>query len=414
MMALSFLRGRLQALLSFGIALITVLVTTAGFAWADTASTPVLAEPLTSSITISANDLGGFSSTPPAITSPSAIVINQATGEVLFEKNSHAALPMASTTKMMTAIVVLESMDLNAQVTMSENAVSQSELDVWTKAGDVFTVEQLLYSLMVPSHNQAAVALAEAFPGGEPAFVARMNARASELGMTGTHYINPSGLDRPGHQSTTADLAALARFAMNDEKIGATFRKLISTREYALQVPGQSGTLIFNTTNELLAMYDWITGVKTGETPLAKTCLVAAGTKDGASVISAVLGQPDHGLCFTESKDLLDYSLSQYKYVTILEQGAAIAEAVVPYQDTPLQLVAKDKVGMGLSKGQTVTAKVVIDHPVILPVEAGQVFGRVELSVDGQSAGSGDLVASRSVGRPTLGSKIAHFFAGLF
>jgi D-alanyl-D-alanine carboxypeptidase (penicillin-binding protein 5/6) len=416
MMALSVRRGRLRALLSFAIALITVLVTMVGVAWADsTTALPVLAQPLTSEVTVSADQLPGFKSEPTDITSPEALVVNLDDNKVLYEKNSHTSVPMASTTKMMTAVVALENMDLTKQVTMSANAVSKSELEVWTKAGDVFTVEQLLYSLMVPSHNQAAVALAEAFPGGETAFVAKMNAKAKELGLTGTHYTNPSGLDAPGHHSTAADLAALARYAMNNETIGPIFRKLVSTREYSLEVAGsQTGALVLRTTNELLASYDWIIGVKTGETPLAKSCLVAAGTRGGVTIISVVLGQPDHPTCFTESQELLEYGLSQYPYALILGKGAAIAEAKVPGETEPLQIVAKEEVGKGLAKGQSLTAKVVIDHELVLPVKAGVVVGHLELTVDGNAAGSVDLVTGRDAKKPTLGSKILRFFSRLF
>jgi D-alanyl-D-alanine carboxypeptidase len=280
MMALRVPRGRLRALLSFAIALITVLVAFAGVAWADTSTIlPVLEQPLTAEMTVSAGQLSGFRSEPTGITSPEVIVINMDDNKVLFEKNARKEVPMASTTKMMTAIIVLENMDLSTQVTMSQNALSKPELETWTKVGDVFTVEQLLYSLIVPSHNQAAVALAEAFSGGQQAFVAKMNAKAKELGMTGTHYSNPTGLDMSGHHSTAADLAVLARWAMTDQRIGEMFRKLVSTREYSLEVPGsQSGNLMMATSNELLASYDWVIGVKTGETPLAKSCLVAAAS----------------------------------------------------------------------------------------------------------------------------------------
>ena len=415
MIALTVRRGRLWAVLSFAIALITVLVTLAGVAWADTDTTlPVVADPLTSSITISAGDLPAFETTPPAITARSGIVVDLVTGEVLYSKAEHSQAAMASTTKMMTAVIVLESMDLNAQVTMSGNAVSTRELETWTKAGDVFTVEQLVYSLMVPSHNQAAVALAEAYAGGESAFVSRMNAKAVELGMANTHFANPSGLDAPGHYSSAADLAILARYAMNSTTVGAKFRDIVQTREYSLQSTAENGgSLVFRNSNELLSMYDWIIGVKTGETPNAKSCLVAAGTRHGISVVSVVMGVEPHEAVFTESLDLLEYGFARYQYVTVLDEGAPIAVASVPYEDEPLQLIAEEEVGQELSKGQTLTATVVIDRALVLPVEAGQTVGRVELSVDGQLVGSVDVVTSRAAERPTLGTKIARFFSGL-
>ncbi len=132
---------------------------------------------------------------------------------------------------------------------------------------------------------------------------------------------------------------------MNNETIGPTFRKLVQTREYSLQVPGQTATIMLRTSNELLAQYEWIVGVKTGETPLAKSCLVAAGTKEGTTMLSVVLGQPDHPTCFTESLDLLEYGFSQQHFLTVLDAGVPVAEAVMPYDEPPLQLVTKDKVG---------------------------------------------------------------------
>ncbi len=416
MMVVGVRRGRLRALLSFAITLTVLLLAMAGVAWADTGDElPLAPESLTAAITIAADESTGFRTTSPAITSASALVMNLDTGEVFYQKAERAQAPMASTTKIMTAVIVLESMDMNTQLAMSGTAMSKPELEVWTKAGDVFTVEQLLYSLMVPSHNQAAVALAEGFPGGQTAFIERMNAKARELGMTGTRYANPSGLDVPGqHYSTAADLAVLARYAMNNEKIGPMFRKLVQTREYSLQVPDQEAPLMLRTSNELLGQYEWIIGVKTGETPLAKSCLVAAGTREGATMLSVVMGQPDHAACFAESRDLLEYGFSQHHFVTVIEGGAAVAQAVMPYDEPPLQLVAKDKVGADLSKGQSLAATVVIDRAIVLPVKAGVPVGRVDLSVDGQAAGSVEVVTSRAARRPTLGSKIARFFAGLF
>jgi D-alanyl-D-alanine carboxypeptidase (penicillin-binding protein 5/6) len=421
MMVLRVRPGRLRALLSFVIALVTVLVTMVCVAWAGTSSSlPALAQPLTSTITVSASELSGFNGVPPAITSPSALVMDMDSNVVLYKKNETAQVAMASTTKMMTAVIVLESMALDGQITMSENALSKPELEVWAKVGETFTVEELLYSLMVPSHNQAAVALAEAFPGGETAFIAGMNAKAAQLGMTGTNYVNSTGLDAPGQHSTALDLAKLARYAMTDETIGPMFRKLVSTREYPLKAPGsQGGTIVLQTSNELLASYEWVIGVKTGETPNAKSCLVAAGNKNGMTMLSVVMGtqtdgQPDKEKCATESAQLLDYGFAQYPYALILAKGAAIAEAVVPYEEAPLQIVAKEQVGKGLSEGQSLTATVVIDHELVLPVEAGQELGRVELSVDGNAVGSVPLVTARAASRPTLGTKIARFFAGLF
>ena len=201
---------------------------------------------------------------------------------------------------------------------------------------------------------------------------------------------------------------------MTDEKIGLRFREFVQTREYALQTSGGTSTLVMRTRNELLLTYDWIKGVKTGETPRARSCLMASGSRNGAGVISVVLGVEAHEEVFTESRDLLEYGFSRYKHVTVLDEGQAIAEASLSHEVEPLQLVAEEKASAALSKGQTLTATVVIDRAVVLPVDAGETVGRLELSIDGQSVGAVDLVTARAVEKPTLGSKIARFFSRIF
>jgi D-alanyl-D-alanine carboxypeptidase (penicillin-binding protein 5/6) len=411
MMPLSVRRGRQRALLLFALLAITLVVAVAGVAQADTSTAPQLAvDPQSSSVTVKASDLGSFAVTPPAITSPSAIVVNLRSGAVLFEQGAQIQRAMASTTKMMTAVVALENMDLATEVTVSQTALSVWEKADWVEAGDVLTVEQLLYALMVQSENRAAVALAEACAGSEAAFVQMMNAKAAELGMHGTHYTNAHGLDAPGHYSTAADLATLARYALGNQTIGVVFGKLVSTGDYTTQIQGHDLPTTFQTTNRLLLQYDWVTGVKTGETAEARFCLVAAGTKDGVSMVSVILGQPLQDTCFLESRLLLEYGMSQYRYVTLLEAGVPLAEAPLPYEvDQKARLVAQTTVGMELYKDDTVTATVTVDRPLVLPVEAGDVFGRVEVSMDGSLVDSIDLIVSESICDTTLGTKVVYY-----
>jgi len=363
----------------------------------------------TSSFTVSAAELGDFSAQAPSIKSPSAIVINMTTGKVLYEHNAHTIRPMASTTKIMTATLVIENMDLNAKVTVSANAVNTPEPVPFLKVGDVYTVEQLLYAMMLRSANSAAVALAEACSGTVDDFVALMNKKAGELGLNDTKFVTPNGLDKPGHYSTAADMAVLARYAMQN----AEFRKIVGTERYSLPLPGR-GTLACKNTNQLLPKYDWVTGIKTGLTPKADQCFVGAGAKDGVNIISVVLGQPSTSLCFSESKQLLLYGFTQYRYLDLMKKGAVVAEAEVPYQlDGRLQLVTADAVHMELYKNQSVTMSAVVDKPLKLPVRAGDVFGKVTLTVDGAVVGKVDLVAAQSFGRSSLGGKVAYYWGRL-
>lgn len=357
--------------------------------------------------TVKASTLGDFSSVAPSITSPEAIVVSMSTGRVLYAKKADVRRPMASTTKIMTAILSLESLPLDKQVTISQTAAQTPEVKAFLKTGDVLTVEQLLYCLLVHSSNAAAVALAEAVDGSVAAFAERMNEKAVDLGMTDTHFVNPNGLDATGHYSTASDMAKVGRYAMQN----AQFRRFVSTKSYELKIPGRTKALVFENTNKLMLRTGWVTGVKTGLTPKADQCLVATGTKNGVSVLSVVLGQPSTSVCWDESEALLSYGLQQYKHVTFLTSGTAVAEAEVPYHlDGRVRLVTERPLEMDVYKDDEVTASVRLTKPLTLPVEAGERFGEVVLMSKGSEVGSVDLVADASFSKVTLGGKISYFW----
>jgi len=403
-------RGWLSPLLVFAVVLVVMVSVLTGIARGDTATTlpaASLSAAQTAIFTVSAKDLGDFAADPPSVTSPAAILINMATGKVLYERKADVRRPMASTTKIMTGTLILENMDLKTPVTVSRKAAQTTEPKTWLKEGDVLTVEQLMYALLLRSANSAAVALAEACSGSVEAFAALMNAKAKELGMADTRFVNPNGLDTAGHYSTAADMARLARYAMANEK----FRKFVGTKSYTISLPGRSGPTVFESTNKLLGGLSWVTGVKTGLTPKAEQCFVGSGTKDGVSVISVVLGEPVPDVCFSESKALMEYGFSQYRYVTLMNEGTVVAETNVPYQlDGRVGLITKGTVEMELYKDDEVTTSIALDRPLVLPVAAGESFGRVVLTVGGETVGTVDLVADRSFGKTTLGSKLAYYW----
>jgi D-alanyl-D-alanine carboxypeptidase (penicillin-binding protein 5/6) len=305
---------------------------------------------------------------------------------------------------------VLFRSDLSEEVRVSEKAAATTEPKTWLRTGDVLTVEELLYALMVRSANSAAVALAEACAGSVEAFVRQMNDKAAELGMDDTHFANPNGLDAEGHYSTAADMATVARYAMKN----ATFRKLVSTEEYTLSLSGRDDPLVFENTNGLLGKVGWVTGVKTGLTPRAEQCLVCSGTLDDVSIISVVLGLPSTQVCWEESRTLMEYGFAQFKHVTLLEEGTVVAEAEVPYQsDGVVQLVTESTLELELYKKDSVTASIAVERDLVLPVTEGEVYGHVSMTVGGEVVGTVDLVADRSFEKATLGSKISHFFGRL-
>ena len=403
-------RDRLRRLYSI-ILFVAVLAVTISTLVATAEGTTTTSSPAPTSLqqasyTVEATDLGEFSGKAPTIESPAAIVINATTGKVLYEHNAHKVRRMASTTKIMTAILVIEKMELSETITASAKAANTIEPVPFLKQGDTFTVEEMLYAMMLRSANSGAVVLAEACSGSVEAFAEEMNKKASELGMDDSHFVNPNGLDTNGHQSTAADMAVLARYAMQN----ATFRKIVGTKEYTLPLPGRS-SLECENTNQLLGKYDWVTGVKTGLTPKAEQCFVGSGTKDGVNVISVVLGQPSTKLCFAESKLLLEYGFTQCRALTLLGEGDVVAEAEVPYEvDGRLQLVTAGEVRTELYKDESVTMSVQLDRELALPVAAGEVFGKVSLIQKGETVQTVDLVAAASYDRPTLGSKVAYLW----
>lgn len=361
---------------------------------------------VTSAFSVKAADLGYFDTGTPTISSPSAIVVNMSTGRVLFSKKADKRRPMASTTKIMTATITLQSVPLDKKVTISHDAAVAWDEKPFLREGDVLTVEQLLSCMLVHSSNGSAIALAQAVAGSTEAFVAKMNAKAEELGMSDTHYMNPNGLDTDGHYSTAANISVLARYAMQN----AEFRKLVSQKSYTLVIPGRTEPIVFDSTNKLMLRADWVNGIKTGLTPKADQCLVASGTKDGVTMVSVVLGQPSTDVCWDESQSLLEYGLSQYKHVTFLKSGVTVAEATVPYSSEKLHLVTKGSLEMDLFKEDEVAASVRIDKQLTLPVRAGQKFGTIVLSMRGQTVGSVDLIADKSVGEITLRTKISNLW----
>ncbi len=310
----------------------------------------------------------------------------------------------------MTCILAIESLPLDRVVTASKLAEATNESQLGVKAGQKFTVEQMLYALMVHSANDAGVVLAEASAGSEAAFVAKMNAKAAQLGLTNTHYTNPHGLDTPGYTpgySTARDLATLAQYAMKN----AEFRKLVGTVNWSITMPGATKPETFRNHNELLGAVSWVTGIKTGYTSKAGFCLVASGTSNGASLIGVVLGEKTQPPCWADSKALLQFGFAQYQKITLVQQGVPAAEMALPYRlGEKLELVTDRSVDATVLKGDKVTSKVSIQPDLVLPVQAGQVYGKVLYTAGGLQVASVDLVAARSVAKVTLGLKAAYFW----
>jgi D-alanyl-D-alanine carboxypeptidase len=252
------------------------------------------------------------------VVAKAAILADEATGQVLYERNAGVGRAMASTTKVMTALLALERLDEDRVVVIGAGPPKVGEESLRLRKGERLTVRQLLLGLLVKSANDAAVALAEAVDGSETAFVRRMNRKAAALRLTATHYVTPYGLDRPGHQTSARDLARLWEVAMRR----ADFRALVATR--AARIPGAPLSLRrFVTTNQLLGSYRWTVGGKTGFTNRAGRCLVASASRGGRRLVAVAMGTPN---AFADVRALFEYGFSTYVRARLAQRGQPVSE----------------------------------------------------------------------------------------
>jgi D-alanyl-D-alanine carboxypeptidase (penicillin-binding protein 5/6) len=266
----------------------------------------------------------------PAVQAKAAILADESTGQVLFERNGEAARAMASTTKVMTALLTLERLDERRVVVIGSGPPRVGEESLQLHEGERLTVRQLLLGLLVKSANDAGEALAEAVDGSEAAFVRRMNREAAALRLGATRYVTPYGLDRPGHQTSARDLARLWEVAMRR----ADFRSLVATR--AARIPGSPLSLRrFVTTNQLLGSYRWTVGGKTGFTNRAGRCLVASASRGGRRLVAVALGSPD---AFADVRALFEYGFSKFVRVRLARRGQPVSTA--PGRPAELQVDA--------------------------------------------------------------------------
>jgi len=253
------------------------------------------------------------SSQPPTIAATEGYLFDPTTGQVLFSKNADHEMAMASTTKIMTAMTALTFGSLSQRITIGPDTVAmQNGIDsvAGLQLGDSLTLCELLYALLLPSGDDAAVAIAEGVAGTEARFVAEMNAEAALLGLWRTHYANPDGLDENGHYTTARDLAQLAAYAMQIP----VFAQVVGTATYTLPQTANHIAYTWNTTNYLLTAtnyYQGATGVKTGTTGNAGACLVFSAARNGRQLIGVVLNDPTDAGRFTDATALLDWGFAQ-------------------------------------------------------------------------------------------------------
>lgn len=340
----------------------------------------------------------------PDVNAEGAISVEVSTGKVVYEKNAHERMYPASTTKIMTALLVLENCTLEEKAKVSYEAI-QAVPDGYSNAnlqvGEEMTVKDLLYALMLPSANEAANALAEHVAGSVESFSTMMNTRAEELGCETTHFVNPNGVHNENHYSSPYDLYLIAKEAMKNE----TFRKIVSTSKYTLPAtemyPENDRT--FTNTNKLIVYnnsnrsdnyyYKDAIGIKTGFTSQAGNCLVSAASRDGLEFITVVLNAKltDDGLSyrFLDSIQLFNYDFDNYEMATLNEENKKIdtIEIKNATKDTKnLDVNIQDSITVFKNKAlnlEEIIPEIVYEENLIAPISKGEVVGEIKYDIDG-------------------------------
>ncbi len=305
------------------------------------------------------------------------ILIEGSTGRVLYANNAEAALPMASTTKIMTALLALELCDLNDTVTAGHNAFGVPGTSIYLSEGESLTLLQMLMGLMLSSGNDAAVAIAEHIGGSVENFCAMMTARARELGCKNTVFLTPHGLPKAGHQTTAHDLALIAREAMKNK----TFRSIVATQKASIPWAGHDYERVLTNKNRLLSSYQGATGIKTGYTAAAGRCLVFSAQRDQMELIGVVLNCPDW---FDEAEKLLDEGFDEWQMITLLSKDEAVRTLKVENGATDhVDVIAALDVAGPVRLNDWPSLAIDLPETLTAPVEKGQEIGKVSM-MDGQ------------------------------
>lgn len=337
----------------------------------------------------------------PDLVSPSAILIEKETGTVLYEKESHKLLPPASVTKVMTLLLVMESIEsgkisFDDIVTVSEYAAGMGGSQVFLAAGEQMSVHELLKATVVSSGNDSAVALAEHISGSENAFVEMMNQKARDLGMTDTTFKNCTGLDTEGHITSANDISIMSRALIKHDKIKEYTKIWIDSI--------RNGKFQLANTNKLIRTYKGITGLKTGSTSIAKFCLSATAERDGMELIAVIMAAPTGKERFSDAAKLLDagfanYSLYNGVHDTELPGMNVVLgnkdELILDYGLSPKILIEKEKL-------QKIKSELLLPENVQAPVEKGQKIGSMKFFCDEKTISEIPIVAAESVKRLSL------------
>jgi D-alanyl-D-alanine carboxypeptidase (penicillin-binding protein 5/6) len=346
---------------------------------------------------------------PPQVRAPAAILVEPATGDVVFQRNADQRRGIASTTKIMTALVTVEHASLDDVMTTVDYHASPIESQAGFRAGERVTVRDLLRALLVTSANDAAATLAQRVAGSRGKFVAMMNAKARQLKLSGTHFANPIGLDNEENYSTATDLVKLTLILRRN----AFLRETVNLPKVTLKSGARPRTFVNR--NVLVRSVPAVNGVKTGHTNSAGYILVGSASRNGVTVVSAVLGDPSEAARDSDSLNLLKYGLSRYHVVTAVKEGQVVGRSALSHRDEHVDLVAGATVRRTARRGDKLVVTVLdapttIDGPLPEGARVGTITvtqrGRVVARVPLQTADAVDAATFFDRLRDWLGSPV--------
>lgn len=323
-----------------------------------------------------------------------AILIDADSGRVLYQHNSNKKLPMASTTKIMSALLAVENGNLDEQFQVDENAIKVEGSSMGLQSGDLVTMRDLCYGMMLPSGNDAANATAVRVAGSVEKFVSLMNERAKEIGLKSTNFVTPSGLDdyTDNHYSTASDMAKLTAYALKN----STFAEICSTKTVKLNFGNPPYDRWLTNSNKLIGACEGIIGVKTGFTDKAKRCLVSACRRNGTTLICVTLNDPNDWL---DHSNLYDFGFSEYKSVSLSPSVNSFEAPIVGAEEDTVSASCKNEIKVSVHKDdeEKITQAVVLNKMNYAPIVNGEQLGYVKYYIDGRLIGQTEIIADESV-----------------
>ncbi|MBO5484822.1 MAG: D-alanyl-D-alanine carboxypeptidase [Lachnospiraceae bacterium] len=351
-------------------------------------------------IQYSARELGCSSSatTPSSLYAKAYCVMDADSGRILCSKNAEKQMPMASTTKIMTCILALEQGNLSDTVSVSSYAASMPDVQLNIREGESYLLEDLLYSLMLESHNDTAVAIAEHLGGSVEGFAELMNQKAQDLGCTNTHFVTPNGLDHEEHYTTAAELCLIASYAIQNED----FLKIIGTSSYSFKEQTGKRSFTVNNHDAFLGQYSGAIGIKTGFTGNAGYCFCGAARRDGRTLVSSVLAcgwPPNKSYKWADTKKLMDFGFEGYETVSIPINQSEIIQSVTDGQQGTLSVKRNKEASPSLllTSSDRITIHQELPEKINAPVRAGDIVGYEKYAVNGTTFLEIPLTAEKNI-----------------